>query len=72
MNIGVMKLQLSKLQKSNKKAKKLKHEFLKGWKNINNLFQYQSLSYILEVIYFKMINCHYNNLLIGYFGIDKT
>ena len=36
------------------------------------MFQYQELLYIPEIIRFKVISCHYNDLLAGHFGIDKT
>ena len=36
------------------------------------MLQYRGLPYVPKIIYSKVISCHYNDLLAGYFGIDKT
>lgn len=47
-------------------------KLLKDWKDIKRVCQYKSLLYISKIICFKLINCYYNDLLAGYFKIDKT
>lgn len=68
-----MRLRLFKLQDNNKKAKSLGLTNIpKDWKNNKKVFWYQRLLYIPEIIFFKVISCHYNDPLGKYFGIDKT
>ena len=42
-----------------------------GWENINGVLHHQSLFYISEIIWTKFISKHYNDLLVGHFGIKK-
>ena len=72
-NIGDMRLQLSKLQENDKETKLFRGptDFLEGWKDVEGVLQYRELPYVLEIIRFKVISCHHNNLLIGHFGIEK-
>ena len=35
------------------------------------MLQYRGLAYVLEIIRFKVISRYYNDLLAGYFGIEK-
>lgn len=67
-----MTLRLPKLQKSNLEAKKLRKTLPKGWKDIKDVFYYQSLLYVAEIIYLKIIHCHYNNSLADHFKIKKV
>lgn len=41
-------------------------------KDIDKVLHFQNLSYISEIIYKKLINQYYNNLLFDYFRINKT
>ena len=51
------------------KAKQLVKD---GWENIDSILYHQGLFYVLEIIEIELISKHYNNLLIGFFGIKKT
>ena len=70
-----MRLRLHKLQAKDEQAWKLQADQQLGqqsWDNINRVLYYQDLPYIPEIIQTKLISRHYNNLLAGYFGIEKT
>ncbi len=68
-----MKMRLPKLQDDDKEAMKLRSEGLpEGWKDIKQVLHYQGLSYVPKVICSELINRHHDNLLAGYFGIEKT
>lgn len=68
-----MKIRLLKLKDNNKEAKKWRIDRLrKSWEDNKEIIYYQDLPNILKTIYSKLINRHYNNLLIGHFGIEKT
>ena len=45
--------------------------FPKDWEDNEEVFQYQGLQYISEIIYSKLISYHHNNLLVKHFEIDK-
>lgn len=61
------------LQDDDKEAKKLKSQgLLEGWKDIKEVLYYQGFRYIPKVIHSELISRHYNNPLIGHFGIEKT
>ena len=73
MSIGGMKIKLFELQDDNKEAKKLRLErLLEGWKNIKQIFYYQSLPYMPKIIYSELINRYHNALFAAHFGIKKT
>ena len=68
-----MNLQLPKLQDNNKKAKALKAGGLpESWKDVKEVFQYQILPYVPEIIYSEVISCQHNDFLVKHFGIDNT
>ena len=69
-----MRLRFSKLQENDKEAKLFRGSagLLEDWKNVERVFQYRGLLYVLEIIHSEVISCHHNNLLIEHFGIDKT
>ena len=73
-NIKGMRLCLSKLQENNKEAKLLGGALglPEGWEDVEGVLQYQGLPYVPEIICSKVINCYYDDPLIGHFGIDKT
>ena len=69
-----MRLRLFELQKNNEEAKLLRGSagLPKGWEEVEGVLQSQRLLYVLKIIRSKVISCHYDNLLVGYLGIDKT
>lgn len=72
MSIEKVRLRLSELYKSISKIKKLGKSLLRSFKNIKDIFYYQNLLYISNIIYFEIINHNYNNPLANYFRIKKT
>lgn len=67
-----MRLWLPKQQDNNEKAKVPKSANLpENGEDIKEVFQYQNLAYISEIIHFKVINYHHNDPVVRYFGIDK-
>ena len=73
-NIGGMRLRLSKLQDNDEEAKLLRGfvGFLEEWEDVERVFQYQRLLYVLEIICFMVISCQHNDFLTERFGCDKT
>ena len=69
-----MILQLSNLQKKNEETKRLRGSagLLENRKDVEEVLQYQRLPYVPEIIRSEVISRHHNDLLAGYFGIDKT
>ena len=67
-----MRLRLVKLQKSDKKAWKIKAKSLNGYEKLDGVLHHQRLPFVPEVIWIEIISRHYNNPLARYFGIDKT
>ena len=69
-----MRLRLSELQENDEEAKLFRRiaGLPKGWKDVERVLQYQELLYFPEIIRSKVISCHHDNPLVGYFGIDKT
>ena len=68
-----MRLRLSKLQENNEETKLFKSSagLLEGWEEVKRVLQYWGLPYIPEFIRYELINCHHDDLLARYFGIDK-
>ena len=73
-SIGSMRLRLQELQGKNKQARKFKAKQLvkDGWEDINGVLHHQGLSYVLEIIWTKLISRYHNDPLAGSFGIEKT
>ena len=69
-----MRLCLPELQENDEEAKALRGlaGLLEDWEDVERVLQYQGLLYVSEIIHFEVINHHNDDLLIGYFGIDKT
>ncbi len=68
-----MGIRVSELQDNNKEAIKLRLKGLsEGWEDIKQMLHYQDLPYIPKVICSELINRHYNDPLVGHFGIKKT
>ncbi len=73
MSIGGMRIRLPELQDDDKEAMKLRLEGLpKSWEDIEQLLYYQGLPYVPKVIRSELISRHYNDILAGHFGIEKT
>ena len=67
-----MRIRFLELQNNDKKTRKLRlKELPESWKDIEQVFHYQSFFYIPKVICSKLINKYHNNLFIGHFGIEK-
>ena len=65
-------MRLPKLQDNNKEVKVFRTaDVLKNWEDVEEVFRYQSLPYILDIIRSEVISCQYKNLLTEYFRIDK-
>ena len=73
-NVGGMRLRLSKLQENNEETKFFRSSagLLESWEDVEGVLQYQELPYVLAIIHFKVISCHYNDPLARHFGINKT
>lgn len=68
-----MRQRLSKLQKNNKKARKLRSKKLpENLKDIKEVLYYQGFFYIPKIIYSELISRHHDNPLVGNFEIEKT
>lgn len=68
-----MEMILPQLQEIDKEVRKLRLKRLpEGWEDIEEIIDYQGFSYVSKVIFSKLISRYYDNLLAGYFGIEKT
>ena len=67
-----MRLRLQELEKTNNKAQELRQQKADGYKEINDIFHYQSLPFAPKAIQIELISRHHDNPLAGYFGIEKT
>ena len=69
-----MRLRLQELQSKDKQAQKLRMEqpVKDGWEDIDGVLHHQGLPYVPEIIRTELISRHYDDLLVGYFGIEKT
>ena len=73
ISIGAIRLRLLDLQSDNNQVRKLRAaDLLKRWEDIERVLQYGGLPNISEIIRLELISQHYDNLLAGHFGIDKT
>ena len=70
-SIDSIELRLHELQEENIQAKKIKANKPKGWEESDGVFQHQGFPYISEIIKTKLISRHYDNQLVGHFGIKK-
>lgn len=68
-SIGGIRFRLQKLQEEDIGDQKIRS---KNKEEINRMLHHQSLSYIPELIKIKLISKHYNDLLDGHFGFEKT
>ncbi len=75
-----MRIRLPNLQDDDKEAIKLRSEGIKlrseglpaGWEDIKQALYSQGLPYVSKVIRSKLISRHYDDLLVGHFGREKT
>lgn len=68
-----IKLRLVELQAKNGYMRKIGIEKLsKNLKSFNKVLYYSEFFYVSKIIWNKLINRYYNNLLVDYFGIKKT
>ncbi len=66
-------MRLSELQDNDKEAMKLRSEKVpEGSEDIEQVFHYQGLPYVPNVIRSELISRHHDDLLAGHFGIEKT
>ena len=66
-------LRLMELQAENGQARKIKAEKLgRNSEDSDRILHHQGLPSIPEIIRTELISRHYNNLLAGHFGIEKT
>ena len=54
-----------------KKVQKMKVKSLNRYENIDEVRYYEVLPFVPKIIWTELIKCHYNDLLTGYFGINK-
>lgn len=43
-----------------------------GWEDLETIFSYYWLPYVLKLIKIMIISQYYNNMLTGHFSIEKT
>ena len=67
-----MRQRLLKLYEVGLEIKDFRKDLLQDLKDIEDVINYQSLSYGFEVIYSKIISYYNNNPFIGHFRIQKT
>ena len=72
-SIGGMRLRLVELQTEDGQARKIRAEKLgRNWEDSDGILHHQGLPYIFKIIRTELISRHHNDLLAGYFGIEKT
>ena len=72
-----MGLKLAELQESDEEIQRLKAivELKKGlneYVDVDGVLHHQELPFVPKIFLIKLISRHQNNLLAGYFGINKT
>lgn len=73
ISIGVIQLRLLELQDHITKTRDLQSkDLLEDQKDKEDILYYQDILYILKIIQSKFISRHHNDLLAGYFGIEKS
>lgn len=70
-SIDSMRLGLQELQETDLVAQKLRQQS-EGYKEINEIFYYQDISFKLKAMTTWIISRYYDNLLAGDFDIKKT
>ena len=73
MYIGDLRLQLPELQIEDQVARDIREKGLKeGWEEINRVLRREGFPYLPEIIRTEIISRHYNDPLVGHFGVEKT
>ena len=73
MCIGGLRLQLPELQVENQVAGEIWEKGLRGvWEEIDGVLHREGLPYLPEIIKTEIISRHYDDLLAGHFGVEKT
>ena len=68
-----MRLRLAELQDKDEETKVLRAGGLpESWEDVEGVLHYQGVPYVPKIIRSEVISRHYNDLLVGHFGIDKT
>ena len=67
-----MRLKLQELEKTNCKAQELKQQKADGYEEIDEILHNHGLLFVPKAIQTELISGHHNDLLTGYFGIEKT
>ena len=67
-----MRLWLQELQEANSKAQELRKQGQEVYKKVDGVFHHQGLLFMPNAIRIGLISRHYDNLLAGHFGIEKT
>ncbi len=72
--MGGFRLRLPELQAEDQLAGRIREQGLKdGWEeDTDGVLNYQRLFYVPEVIRTELISKHYDDPLVGHFGINKT
>ena len=70
--IGNIRLRLQELQETDYEAQELRQQGRECYKNVNGILHYQGPPFVPKVIWIELISSHYNNSLLGYYGIKKT
>lgn len=58
--MGEMRLELTKLQKLDKKTQKIKADGLNGYEEVDEVLHYQGLLFLLNIILINLINWYYS------------
>ena len=67
-----MRLRLAELQESDEEARRIRAEGLNRYEELDGVLYHQGLPFVPEAIRTEIISRHHDDLLAGYFGIDKT
>ena len=66
-----MRLRLQELQETKSEAQELRQQKADDYKEIDEIFYHQGLSFVPKAIWTELISRHYDNSLAGHFGIEK-
>lgn len=70
--MGLIKLRLPDLQNNNVKDQKISLKSLKKrYEDVEIILYHQGLSYVLKIIWFKLISYYHNNLIVSHCKIEK-
>lgn len=72
VSIDKICLRITQLQVNNKQAKEIRVKIKEGWKDVNEILYFQTLSYVLEIIYIELISQDHKYLFTSYFSIKNS